>query len=294
MMRLILILILLLTCCAGCKKQKKFIIGKNGIEYKIFSDKNGRQIHYKDYLAVFIKRYYNDSLLGTPHDSIIRIVRVDSGSVLPGYVDALLNARTKDSILTRILADSLLKKDDPPPYAKRGNYFQTTIKILSIIDDSLMAYIYQNDAEVRIHRIDSILKHSQQIIDDSILTKATIGNNKIIKTAHGVYVQVIKKGSGKIISKGNRITIDYNSYTIKNKFIDGSYDSTGKSILPLKFTVGDLEVIPGLEEGIQLFKGGGEGKIYIPSSLAFGMGGIANKVNPGECVYFNIHILRVE
>ena len=267
-------------------------IKENYFEFKIYGDRKGKSIHYKDYLAILLKKYYNDSLLSSPHDSIIRIIRVDSVSVATKYVYAFLNSRIKDSIVTKMLVDSLPSIEEKPEYAKNGGYFKTSIKVLSIIEDSLLAYLYQNDSQVQIQKIDSTLKHVQQLLDDSILRKATSHKN-IFKTAHGVYVEISKKGTGKIIRKGSKVTTDYNLYTLNNKSIEGSLDKSGKSILPLIFTIGGMEVIPALEEGITLFREGGIGRIYAPSNLAFGQSGLQNKILPGECVYFVVKILKV-
>ena len=284
-----LILSVLLLAC-----QNKMSDSTQGLEYKIYAGKGGSVIKYGVAIRALIKKYYNDSLLATPTDSVIRLIRIDSLHILPFYVDALLHAKTGDSLVTIQRIDSAKLKEGLPEYARLGNKLITSIKIMEIIEDSLLGVIYENEAEIKIHLIDSTFKKKEKVLEDSTLAAftKTIGASK---TPNGIYTSISTRNSkkSKQIIGGDKVIVDYRAYTLAGKFIDGSFDSSGKSALPLSFQVGNSEVIPGFDEGIRLFRKGDTGRIIIPSLLAFGKFGVAGKVKPYENVYYDVRIRDV-
>jgi FKBP-type peptidyl-prolyl cis-trans isomerase len=97
------------------------------------------------------------------------------------------------------------------------------------------------------------------------------------------------KGTGIKATAGRKVTIHYTG-----KFIDGQiFDSSYERNKPFTFTLGALEVIPGLEEGVSLMQVGGKARLIIPSFLAYGEKQIG-PIPPFSTLIFEIELLSVE
>lgn len=106
-------------------------------------------------------------------------------------------------------------------------------------------------------------------------------NLNAIKTDSGLYYLIDKEGTGNKPTENSVVNIDY-----KLSFLDGTIIGKSESeIIELK------QIIPGLREGIQLFKEGGEGVILIPSELAYGLSGNnTGSIPGGKVLVFDIKV----
>ena len=285
---------ILLFALSSCNTNDASYKSQN-LQYKIYGVNGGSRLKYGVAIRALVKKYYNDSLLASPFDSIIRLIRLDSISTQASYVNALIHAKAGDSVVTFQRIDTSVIKEGLPDFAKHGNFYINSIKILEIVTDSLSCLLYQMEAEVKLNTLDSIIKKKEIELEDSILTKITM-DVKVEKTIHGIYITKQRRSMNTFrkIQLGDKVTVDYKAFTFKDIFIDGSFDNSGKSIHPLIFTVGASEVIFGLDEGIRYFRRNESGRIYIPSLFAFGKSGISGKVKPNEIVYYDVNILSVQ
>ena len=104
-------------------------------------------------------------------------------------------------------------------------------------------------------------------------------------TPSGLYYQVINPGSGVTPNLNSVISVNYTG-----KLLDGTvFDShTG---VPLVAALGGL--IQGWQIGLQLIQKGGEIKLIIPSSLAYGCQG-AGSIPANSIVYFDVVLVDVQ
>ncbi len=89
-----------------------------------------------------------------------------------------------------------------------------------------------------------------------------------ITTASGLKYIVVKKmpSSEKTAKAGELVTVDYSGY-----FKDGKmFDSSVKRGTPIKFTLGQGQVIKGWDEALQLMRSGEKYRLIIPYQLAYG------------------------
>lgn len=86
-----------------------------------------------------------------------------------------------------------------------------------------------------------------------------------IKTVSGVTVDDRKIGSGPAAKKGSRVEMRY-----IGKLKDGKVFDANKSGKPFSFKLGAGEVIKGWDIGIAGISAGGERRLTIPASLAYG------------------------
>jgi FKBP-type peptidyl-prolyl cis-trans isomerase len=57
--------------------------------------------------------------------------------------------------------------------------------------------------------------------------------------------------------------------------------------------IGSTGSIAGWDDGLRLFKKGGKGRLYIPSSMAYGKQGAPPRIKPNENLIFDVEIVDV-
>eukprot|EP01036_Dinobryon_divergens_P039301 gene39301-51788_t len=99
------------------------------------------------------------------------------------------------------------------------------------------------------------------------------------QSASGLQYKVVKEGTGNSPRKGDKVTLDWEGYTIgyygrpfetRNKVKGGAFDSQETDYF--RFIVGSGTAITALEEGVQLMKEGGITQFVIPVELGYPKG----------------------
>ena len=283
---------ILMVLALGCTQQFKKT--KSSLEYKIISGNGDKSIKYGDAVKFTAAGYYRDSLITTPYDTLPQFVDMDSTRLPPDYLFIFKLAKKGDSIITRILVDSAMKYGQVPPFAKKGQYLGFRIKILDVTSDHALAMAQKQEGMKKAMAIDSMQKIRQKTIDDKILSDI-IAKDKlnVQKTEKGVYVEIKNAGQGEVIDSGKVVTVDYKGMTLSGKIFDQSYDANGKSMKPFTFPVGQHQAIEGWDDGIKMFRNGGEGRLFIPSALAYGTRGAGADILPNSCLVFEIKVNKV-
>lgn len=93
------------------------------------------------------------------------------------------------------------------------------------------------------------------------------------KTGTGLYVEMLKPGTGDYFVEGDSIALNY---TIS--FLSGEEIYNSKTDGVKTFRVDKSEEIPALHEVAKMMKPGAEARLVIPSHLAYGAGGDGNKI----------------
>lgn len=116
-------------------------------------------------------------------------------------------------------------------------------------------------------------------------TKAYIKANKLDaqKTDSGLYYSIFKEGDGKRPGPDSNITIAYFGYFTDDEAFDQNEN----------FEINMAEVIPGWTEGIQLFKEGGEGILFVPAHLGYGIEDNGS-IPGGSVLIFDIQLIKVD
>ncbi|MEP6582977.1 MAG: FKBP-type peptidyl-prolyl cis-trans isomerase, partial [Ginsengibacter sp.] len=266
-----------------------------GLEYKIIGGSGDKEIKYGNTIKFTAYSYYSDSLMSTPYDSIPQLMEVDSTKLPPEYIQIFKSAKKGDSIITRIPVDTIRKMNpNIPPFAKSGQYLGYRFKILDVITDPALADVMKRETMERLRRLDSISVIKQSGIDDKILSDYLAKNNiTATKTEKGTYVEVQNPGTGEQVTVGKAITVDYKGMTLAGHIFDQSYDSTGKSLKPYTFMVGQRGAIEGWPDGLVYFKKGGKGRLFIPSQLAYGSRGQGPEIPANTPLIFEVSVVDV-
>ncbi|WP_101308532.1 FKBP-type peptidyl-prolyl cis-trans isomerase [Labilibaculum manganireducens] len=114
---------------------------------------------------------------------------------------------------------------------------------------------------------------------------AYLADNKLEaqKSDSGIYYHISKEGEGKHPTCTSNITISYIGY-----FTDGNTFDQNE-----RLEINMADVIAGWTEGIQYFKEGGEGILFIPSHLAYGNTDFGF-IPAGTVLIFDIQLIGVD
>ena len=109
----------------------------------------------------------------------------------------------------------------------------------------------------------------------------------VVSLPSGLQYKVIETGEGDKPGPADVVKVHY-----EGRLIDGTvFDSSFKRGEPVEFPVNG--VIAGWTEALQLMQEGAEWKLYIPSTLGYGMQGAGNLIPPGATLVFKVQLITV-
>jgi FKBP-type peptidyl-prolyl cis-trans isomerase len=107
-------------------------------------------------------------------------------------------------------------------------------------------------------------------------------------TESGLQYEIIEEGSGKSPGPKDEVLMNFRGTLIDGTEFDSSEKTYGG---PAKFRVQHL--IRGFGEALQMMQEGAKWKIYIPSELAYGIGGREPSIGPNAALVFEVELLEV-
>ena len=298
------------TACNNINYKKT----KSGLLYKIFPSKGKSQTR-KD--GEIVKFHYilkfNDSVMYTSYGKLPAYQRIQTME-RPSYnlLEILPMMKKGDSAVTVQITDTLMKQGvQLPPNAKKGDRIITTVRILDVFasdstampdykveakkdeprrlkeQDEQMAKM-QKDQEEQQQKEIADLEKSGEVAKElkEIETYLKQKNITAQKTGRGTYVHIQQQGTGPAAEPGKYVKV---KYTGKHLATDSTFES---GVYP--FQLSKSPVIAGWNEGLQLFKQGGKGTLYIPGFLAYGKNpDPASPFKSFEALKFDVEILEV-
>jgi FKBP-type peptidyl-prolyl cis-trans isomerase FkpA len=292
--------VLLLASCSGGGFKKT----KSGILYKIISDGKGITAQKGQFLKIQVVQNLRtptkDSLLLSSYDAMPFYVPVDS--VPPSYNpnEVFMLLRKGDSAQIILEADSLLRQGGTlPEFMTKADKIVIGIKVLDVMNEEARAKD-QATAEAAYQQVLKS-KESVQLAKDIATIESHLASKKInaVKTGQGTYVEILSQGDGPMADSGKIVSVKYTGQVLNGEYFDSNIDSTKQfqphPMEPFEFLSGSQGAIVGMLEGIQKFKKGGKGNLYIPSSLGYGAqprpGG---PIKPNDILVFYVEVLDVK
>jgi len=101
----------------------------------------------------------------------------------------------------------------------------------------------------------------------------------------GLYYEIISPGNGAAPSANSKVFVTYTGKLLDGRTFDQQTDAAKTG-----WTLGSL--IPGWQIGLPLIQKGGEIKLIVPSSLAYGCG--SGPLPPNSVLYFDIQLVDVQ
>jgi FKBP-type peptidyl-prolyl cis-trans isomerase len=293
----ILLSTLALIVMLGCSEKGGFKKTRSGLSYKIISDGKGPLVKKGELIKIHFTNKVHDSVLGSTYGSMPTYARVDS--VGPEYnpTEVFPLLRKGDSAVIVIEVDTLIKKNPGqlPPYLKRKDKMVLTIRVLDILPTSEALQRDQMEEMAKQKQKDDVRKDTEIKEIQQYLAK---NNIKAQQTKNGVFYEIQNPGSGQQADSGKVVSINYTGYFLDGKFFDSNVDSSKQvekhPLQPFQFMAGVQGAIPGMLEGITMFKEGGKGRLFIPSVLAYGSQGSPPVIKPNANLMFEIELTKVE
>ncbi|MBC2839909.1 peptidylprolyl isomerase [Robiginitalea sp. SC105] len=108
-------------------------------------------------------------------------------------------------------------------------------------------------------------------------------------TESGLRYKMLESGKGQRPEKGDRVAVHY-----EGSLLDGTvFDSSVRRGDPIEFLLGEGQVIPGWDEGIQLLRVGDKARLLIPASLAYGSRGAGGVIPPDAPLLFDVELVAI-
>lgn len=285
--------ILLAIYCTGlwsCSSTKKstsnakqaYITMPSGIKYRIVDDKPGnRYVKEGDYIELFIKTYFNDSLI---FDS-----RQQSGGLPVAFpagkpqfngdlTESFYLLTPGDSAVFLVPVDTLkANKQNLQPWMIPGNDILYAIKMVGI----------KTQAELNAEKEKKAKEMGDPNKDDEELVKYFRKNNITAeKRPSGLYYVIHKPTDGDKPLSGKTVKVNYTG-----RLMNGTEFDSNKGKEPYSFVLGRGQVILGWDEGIALLKKGEKATLYVPSRLAYGNNSPSPKVPAGSILIFDVELV---
>lgn len=281
--------------CSG--KGGGFKKTKSGLAYKIISDGKGVPVKRGELIKIHFTNKVHDSLLGTTYGTMPTYAQVDS--VGPEYNPAEIFPllRKGDSAVIVLEIDTLLKRNPGqlPPSFKAKDKMVLTIRVLEILPNRDAVQQDQMQEMAKQKERDDVRKVGEIKEIESYLAK---NNIKAQQTKNGVFCEIQNPGTGAQADSGKMVAIKYTGYLMDGKFFDSNVDSSKQlekhPLTPFEFMAGMQGAIPGMLEGITVFKEGGKGRLFIPSVLGYGAQGSPPVIKPYENLIFEVEVTSVK
>ncbi len=298
---ILLMAVLSLTSC-----QQSFKKGDKGLEYKIINSGSGPKVKVGDFMQMQICQIANngkkDSVLNDTRTTTGAVIEpFDANSIPPEYFKIISQLRKGDSLVMRILADSIFAQNmnAMPPYFKKGCYFTTTVKLLNIFHSAKEADSVRTAERKLSEAKDSIENISIAAKQDKELQEYFKKNNlNPVKTSLGVYVQMIQAGTGNNVDTSVIVKTNYTGRTMDGKMFDSNTDPSKGHVEPFSVNMtSDMtygrSVIKGWTDGLKLLNKGAKAKMFIPSPLAYGKQGAGADIAPNSILVFDIEVVDI-
>lgn len=104
------------------------------------------------------------------------------------------------------------------------------------------------------------------------------------KTGTGLRYKILEAGKGDKPSRGDQVSVHYRGALADGTVFDSSYERKQ----PISFLLGEGQVIPGWDEGIQLLRVGDQARLIIPPELAYGSRGAGGVIPPDAVLVFDV------
>lgn len=284
---------------------------KSGLMYKIYPGSNkDSALREGDWLKFNFVTRYNDSVVQSSYGEMPAYVRYTAGQQAPYNPAEIFGMLKKgDSAVTVMMVDTLLKRGVPlPPNFKKGDRLITSFTVLEVFrNDSLLradqAVETEKDKPRQEQRQkEELAKYKKQLeeqmqqqyaeyekegevakgvkaMQDYLASK----NINAQMVGKGTFVVIKEQGTGAQAAPEKFVTVKYTGSLVRK---DSTFDA---GTFTRQLGVGAL--IPGMEEGLEAFKQGGKGTLYVPGFRAYGKS--HPKFQPFEAMKFDVEILNV-
>jgi FKBP-type peptidyl-prolyl cis-trans isomerase FkpA len=279
---------LLAITLATAAQDNAWHYSKGGMPYQIFRSSTGQALIMDQYFKIRITQRLNDSVLFNSGTNPLPVYQLYTNMSQSYDMSELfsLELREGDSIVAFQLMDTFITR--MPELGKLYNKNDTIWTAFTIekVFHSFQSYEADQKAakeKLLAREIDFIQNYLHQ------------NNIQATKKGNGVFVRIVKPGTGKINAQaGDSISVGYKGTTFSGKQFDTNIAPDGKIKKPLQFPLGSGGMIEGFDSGLTGLKKGDQAVLYIPSTLAYGAQSPMPDIKAFENLIFEITVLDVK
>jgi len=298
--------LLLVTAASLCFAQTNFIKTPKGGQYAIVKQGNGAKVKQGDVITFqFTQKTDKDSLLGSSYQmGKPAMVQVQPSKNVADLMEVFPLLSVNDSALVRLPTDSIFvgHEESRPPFLPKGSYLNFTIKVEKV--QALEEAMAERNAAMEKARTEqTALAAKMRGLEVPALNKY-IADNKLtpVTTASGLKYVIVQPANGPKPLAGDTLLVNYAGRTLEGKLFDtsietiakaGGLQQPGRTYEPIKFVVGNSEVIRGWDEGLLRMNEGSKATLIIPSALAYGERGGGEDIKPYSPLVFDVELVKV-
>jgi FKBP-type peptidyl-prolyl cis-trans isomerase FkpA len=279
----------------------------DGSLYKKFTG-NGARLNFGNFMEMNVSAIYKDSILfSTNEDGMPQYGLYDTANFPVPFKEVFVDVHVGDSVVLKVLTDSIISKGQAPPFIKSGQYIYQYYVITNVYNTQEQVDSAQKTHEAAAmaiaekrqqQQLTQLLTDNKELIaKDSKTIEAYLAKNnlKAIKAKLGTYIVVTKKGTGPKIGPGYQAAVNYTGKSLSNKKVfDSNTDPKFKHVEPYKVAMGPASgVILGWTDALAEMQKGTKATIYVPSTLGFGSAGRMPDINPDEILIFDMEVKDV-
>lgn len=278
MQKLLLVFFVIITAALiGCNKGPEVVTLESGLQYMDDSLGTGREAKADELVSIHFKGW---------------MVPKDTASELFSDWSA---DQSKSSLS---LGDSKMRNQPIKFILNSGSFIKGTDEgiigmkvggVRTMIIPSKLAY---GDAGVGFIPPNTDLKVIVELLEvkDKVVAEMWEVDSTLFKTtASGLKYAIVSKGEGPAVEAGKVVTVHYSGF-----LQDGTmFDSSVERDEPIMFVVGQGQVIPGWDEGMQLLKKGDKARFIIPPQLGYGEM-VLEKIPINSTLIFDTEVIDIK
>jgi len=278
MQKLMLVSFVIITAVLiGCNKGPEVVTLESGLQYMDDSLGTGREAKADELVSIHFKGW---------------MVPKDTASELFSDWSA------DQSKSTLSLGDSKMRNQPIKFILNSGSFIKGTDEgivgmkvggVRTMIIPSKLAY---GDAGVGFIPPNTDLKVIIELLEvkDRVVAEMwKVDSTSFKTTASGLKYAIISQGEGPAVEAGKVVTVHYSGY-----LQDGTmFDSSVERDEPIQFVVGQGQVIPGWDEGMQLLKKGDKARFIVPPQLGYGEM-VLEKIPVNSTLIFDTEVIDIK
>jgi peptidylprolyl isomerase len=274
---LLVFFIIITVVLISCNKEPEVTTLKSGLQYLDDSLGTGREAKADDLVSIHFKGWM------VPKDTASELFSdwtTDQSKSMLSLGDSKMRNQPVKFILN---SGSFIKGTD------EGIVGMKTGGIRTIIIPSKLAY---GEAGIGFIPPKTDLKVVVELLEvkDKVVAEMWKVDSTLFKsTASGLKYAIISQGNGPVVELNKTVTVHYSGYLLNGTLFDSSVERDE----PIMFVVGQGQVMPGWDEGMQLLKKGDKARFIIPPQLGYGEMQL-EKIPANSTLIFDTEIIDVK
>jgi len=274
---LLVFFIIITTVLISCSKEPEVTTLKSGLQYLDDSLGTGREAKADNLVSIHFKGWM------VPKDTASELFSdwtTDQSKGMLSLGDSKMRNQPVKFILN---SGSFIKGTD------EGIVGMKTGGIRTIIIPSKLAY---GEAGIGFIPPNTDLKVVVELLEvkDKVVAEMWKVDSTLFKTTPtGLKYAIISQGNGPAIELNKTVTIHYSGYLMNGTIFDSSVERDE----PIMFVVGQGQVMPGWDEGMQLLKKGDKARFIIPPQLGYGEMQL-EKIPANSTLIFDTEVIDVK